>query len=332
MHPQDALAPDRTDTPMTLTEHLEVWAPVLEATGTNIFVADTQLTLVFANRRAMTTLRAIEPQLLSSFGLRAHEVVGGSIHRFHRAPERIERILSEQGYTLPHQASFTFGGVTLSTVVDRISLPGQDTLGYLVAWEDRTALDQFRRGVREMLESFETSAAAVEELTVSISEIALSAGEAVNATQRGVAQAEQIAGTVSDLGEASAAIGQVVSTIATVAWQTNLLAFNATIEAARVGEVGRGFAVVAGEVKKLADDTAAATTSIERRISELQHQITSVVSSLGGITQGLDEIDEIQATVASTVEEQQAATAQLSQSIHHAATRSRTLLDSTEDG
>lgn len=332
MQPQDVLAPERADTPMTLTEHLEVWAPVLEATGTNIFVADTDLTLLFANRHAMTTLRAIEPELMSSFGLRADEVVGGSIHRFHRAPERIERILSGRSFPLPHQASFTFGEVTLSTVIDRIALPGQATLGYLVAWEDRSALEGFRRGVREMLESFETSAAAVEELTVSISEIALSAGEAVNATQRGVAQAEQIAGTVSGLGEASAAIGQVVSTISTVAWQTNLLALNATIEAARVGEVGRGFAVVAEEVKKLADDTAAATTSIERRISDLQHQITSVVSSLGGITQGLDEIDAIQATVASTVEQQQAATAQLSQSIHHAATRSRTLLETHEDG
>lgn len=332
MQTQDPAAPDRSETPLTLTEHLEAWAPVLDATGTNVFVADTQFTLVFANRRAMTTLRTIEPHIISSFGLRVDEVMGGSIHRFHRSPERIERILTERGFSLPHQASFTFGGVTLSTVIDRISLTGQGTIGYLVAWEDTTALEEFRRGVRDMLESFETSAAAVEELTVSIAEIALSAGEAVNATRRGVAQSEEIAGTVSDLGDASTAIGEVVSTIANVAWQTNLLAINATIEAAREGEAGKGFAVVAKEVKQLATRTANATTSIDGRISDLQSQIVSVVSSLGGITQRLGEIDDIQASVASTVEEQQAATAQLSESIHEAATRSRTLLDTSEDG
>jgi len=324
--------PNQTAASTTLAEHLELWAPVLQATGTNIFVADTKLTLVFANRRAMATLRTIEPQLMASFGLRADEIVGGSIHRFHRSPERVEQVLAEQGFSLPHHASFTFGGVGLSAEIDRIAVPEQGTIGYLVAWEDVTALEQFRGGVREMLESFETSAAAVEELTTSIAEIASSASEAVTATRRGVVQAEEVSGAVSDLGDASASIGEVVSTIASVAGQTNLLALNATIEAARAGEAGKGFAVVAGEVKQLANDTASATSSIDQKISDLQDQITSVVSSLEGITRGLGEIDEIQASVASTVEEQQAATAQLSQSINEAATSSRGLLDTTQDG
>ena len=81
-----------------------------------------------------------------------------------------------------------------------------------------------------------------------------------------VAETERTTTTVARLGDSSREIGDVVKVITSIAEQTNLLALNATIEAARAGEAGKGFAVVAGEVKELAQETAAATEDIARRV------------------------------------------------------------------
>jgi sensor histidine kinase regulating citrate/malate metabolism len=87
-----------------LASLLQGWRPMLDALGTNVFVADLQLTIRFANRKAQQTLKAIEPTLRASFGVSAEEIVGGSIHRFHRDPQRVEHVLHKEGFTLPHDA------------------------------------------------------------------------------------------------------------------------------------------------------------------------------------------------------------------------------------
>src|SRR5262249_60429325 len=81
---------------------------------TNVFIADPKLTLIYANDRALETLRGLEGELRKAFGIGVDELLGGSIHRFHRDPRTVEGILKNPT-ALPHQAVFSFGAVTLET-------------------------------------------------------------------------------------------------------------------------------------------------------------------------------------------------------------------------
>jgi methyl-accepting chemotaxis protein len=134
------------------------------------------------------------------------------------------------------------------------------------------------------------------------------AGEAV-----GLAAATS--STMTKLGESSAEIGDVIRTITSIAEQTNLLALNATIEAARAGEAGKGFAVVAGEVKDLAQETAAATHRITERIAALQEDSQDATASIEGVTELIGRISDGQSSVAGAVEEQTVTTNEISTNV-----------------
>jgi methyl-accepting chemotaxis protein len=191
-----------------------------------------------------------------------------------------------------------------------------------------TSLRESEQAVHRLGEHLETAASAVEELSSSIGEIARAATQATDVTTRGVDDAEATTSAVRELDEASAAVGDVVRTITAIAEQTNILALNATIEAARAGEAGRGFAVVAGEVKQLARDTATATSDIDNRIGAIRSSVEGVARAIETIATTLREVNELQSTVAATVEEQRVATDQLAHSVNDAAASSREFIDS----
>jgi methyl-accepting chemotaxis protein len=165
----------------------------------------------------------------------------------------------------------------------------------------------------------QTVATGVEEMAASIKEIARNAAEAAKVATVGVGVAEKTNATVGQLGESSAEIGKVIKVITSIAGQTNLLALNATIEAARAGEAGKGFAVVANEVKELAKETAKATEDISQKIEAIQRDTREAVQAIDQIGQIVKQINEIQGTIASAVEEQTATTNEIGRNIAEAA-------------
>jgi methyl-accepting chemotaxis protein len=165
----------------------------------------------------------------------------------------------------------------------------------------------------------QTVATAAEEMSSSIREIAGSANEAARVATTAVNVAESTNATVAKLGESSAEIGEVIKVITSIAEQTNLLALNATIEAARAGEAGKGFAVVANEVKELAKQTAEATEQIGGKVTAIQGDAANAVSAIAEITTVISQINDIQTTIASAVEEQTATTNEIGRSVGEAA-------------
>ena len=172
-------------------------------------------------------------------------------------------------------------------------------------------------------ENLETVAAATEELTASVGEIAGQVQASAREAREAVAQAERTNATVETLDLAAVRIGEVVKMISSIAAQTNLLALNATIEAARAGEAGRGFAVVAGEVKSLASQTATATDDITRQIAEIQAAAAEAVGAIRSIGQSIGGIDEKMTAIAAAVEQQRAATNEISRNFQQAAEGTR---------
>lgn len=164
-----------------------------------------------------------------------------------------------------------------------------------------------------------TVATGAEEMGASIKEIAKNANEAAKVATSAVKVADRATATVAKLGESSAEIGNVIKVITSIAQQTNLLALNATIEAARAGEAGKGFAVVANEVKELAKQTAKATEDISRKIEAIQGDTKGAVEAIGQIGKIINQINDIQNTIATAVEEQTATTGEISRNVAEAA-------------
>lgn len=174
----------------------------------------------------------------------------------------------------------------------------------------------------------ETVASATEEINSSLSEIASQVSRASDVAQSAVTAAGETTDVINGLRTQSDSIGDVIKLINEIAEQTNLLALNATIEAARAGEAGKGFAVVASEVKGLATQTAKATDEISAQIDSVRGESENAVNAIDHISKVIRQMDEITSAIATAVEEQSSATQEIARNVAEA---SRGTSDVTEN-
>jgi methyl-accepting chemotaxis protein len=175
--------------------------------------------------------------------------------------------------------------------------------------------DAASRVSKTAAEHVDTVGQATGQLDGAINEIGARVNESSKISQEAVTQAREANTIVHTLSDASAEIGKVVSLIQAIAEQTNLLALNATIEAARAGEAGKGFAVVASEVKSLASQTAKATEEISGRINAVVGATERAATAIDSVDKTVARVNEIAATIAAAVEEQGAATSEIARAV-----------------
>ena len=171
----------------------------------------------------------------------------------------------------------------------------------------------------EASQNVQAVAAAAEELSASISEISRQVSQTKEIVTKASDATSQTNTKIGGLAESAQKIGEVISMIQDIAEQTNLLALNATIEAARAGEAGKGFAVVASEVKELASQTAKATEAISEQITAIQSETETSVDAIREIADTMDEVSQSTEAIAAAVEEQGASTAEISNNVQQAA-------------
>ena len=166
--------------------------------------------------------------------------------------------------------------------------------------------------------NFQTVAAAAEQMSMSFSEIDEQVRMSSNKVADAVAESRKAADQITRLSQTAARIENVVGLINDIAEQTNLLALNATIEAARAGEAGKGFAVVASEVKNLAQQTARAIEEIENEVHGVQSATGDAVRVIETVTAKVSEISDVANNISASIAEQVRVTSEIARNVEDA--------------
>lgn len=262
-----------------------------------------------------------EGDLTKRIAIQANDEIaelGQCFNTFISKLQGIIRTIAENTATVDTEAQ------TLSSVAADMARNAEDTSNrsenVATAAEEMSAnLNNVASAMEESTTNTNMVASAAEEMTATISQIAENAQNAHEISEKAVKQAETTSKRMVELGASAEAINRVTETITEISEQTNLLALNATIEAARAGEAGKGFSVVANEIKELAKQTATATLDIKRQIDGVQATTSTAVNEIKEISMVINSVNEIVATISTSVGEQSAATEEIANNINQAA-------------
>ncbi len=308
----------------------DLWLePALDALPCNAMFCDRDLILRYLNKASRKTLRSLQAYL----PLPVDQIIGNSIHIFHKRPENVERVLGAGQHAgnakLPHKVIIELGPEKLDLEIESVLDAHGNRLGSVVVWGVTTkqteilkrAQDTLREHVSSVNSQLQMISTATLEIESSIGEIAKNATQAQQATEKFREEGKAGLQAIQSLHTSSNGVAKVAELIASIATQTSVLALNATIEAARAGIHGKGFSVVAVEVKKLAEQTASATAEIQEKVVSIRRDITTALDSIGNISTQTEDLAGLSHMLASAAEEQRLATKEMAQSIETAAHR-----------
>ena len=248
-----------------------------------------------------------EGDLTQRLNVTSNDEIGELAEWFNTFLEKLRGIIASVGETTEKLSRSS--AVLETTAVSMTSSAGQTASQATMVAE----------AANDVSDNAQHAAVGVDEMGLSIREIAKNANDAAMVATQAVQVAKSTNMTVEQLGVSSADIGKIIAVITSIAEQTNLLALNATIEAARAGDSGKGFAVVANEVKELAGETAKATTEISSKIQAIQQDADASISAIGKIGGTIEQINQLQTSIAGAVEEQSATMAEIGRSVGLAA-------------